>query len=41
MVHAGWRDGVPGVQFALAKAMYQWQIDLKVGEMRRRGVESL
>ena len=43
MVHAlllrsGWRDGRQGVQFAVAKAMYQWQIDLKAEEIRRRGV---
>jgi glycosyltransferase involved in cell wall biosynthesis len=37
VLRAGWRDGWPGVQFAIAKATYQWQIDLKVSEIRRRG----
>jgi glycosyltransferase involved in cell wall biosynthesis len=38
LVRAGWRDGRPGVHFAIAKAMYQWQIDLKSEEIRRRGL---
>jgi glycosyltransferase involved in cell wall biosynthesis len=46
LVHAlllrrGWRDGWPGVQFAIAKAFYQWQIDVKASEVRRRGVSGL
>ena len=41
LVRAGWRDGRPGVQFAIAKAVYQWQIDLKVNEIRRRGVPTV
>jgi hypothetical protein len=36
VLRAGWRDGREGLQFAIAKAVYQWQIDLKAGEIRRR-----
>lgn len=38
VLRRGWRDGREGVQYAIAKAMYQWQIDLKTAEIRRRGL---
>lgn len=38
LIRGGWRDGRQGVQYAIAKAIYQWQIELKVNEIRRRGL---
>lgn len=32
---AGFRDGVPGMNYALALAFYYWQINLKVRELNR------
>lgn len=40
LLRGAWRDGWQGVHYAIAKAVYQWQIELKVNELRRRGPDS-
>lgn len=36
VLRAGWRDGREGLHFAIAKAAYQWQIEIKTAEIRRK-----
>lgn len=40
IARSGWRDGREGFDFAVAKAYYQWQIDLKVRDLARREREA-
>ena len=37
LARGGWREGSEGFTFAVAKAFYQWQINMKTRELRRLG----